>query len=457
MSTYTIKSGDTFTGIATKLGITVAAIEAANPGVSPNSLQVGEVIQLQAGTYTIITGDTLNSIAANLNTTVAAIEAANPDLVPTDLTIGAQLTIPSPSVTTPVPQQTPIPAPTTTPSLANTYVIQSGDTFEVIAGKFGTTAAAIEAANPGLVPTNLQVGASITIPVSSGSSTTLVTAPTPTTPAPTPATVTPIVTPVPVTQPVPTPSSTSTYTIQAGDTFTTIATIFGTTVAVIEAANPGVTPTTLQVGQIINIIPNASSSTALLDEPGQTGGTAGGTEVGAPYSSYSGPASNYPDPSRWASFGVLWTQNSILLSYNDTPSQIADINAAVLTVAQSSGLDARAILCTIMQESGGNVNVGTTFNGVTNTGIMQAFDGLSFNPADEAGSILQMVKDGSEGTANGPGLLQAFQKYGNYYIAFRTYNSGTPDLSNLNDPMGATADYVEDMANRLMGHVWAGM
>lgn len=110
-----------------------------------------------------------------------------------------------------------------------------------------------------------------------------------------------------------------------------------------------------------------------------------------------------------------------------------------------------------MQESGGNVRVGTTFNGVTNTGIMQAYNGVSFNPSDPSGSILQMVRDGAEGTANGPGLKQAYAEFGNWYEAARKYNSGSVDRTQLNNPLGATAGYARDLANRLMGHVWAGM
>jgi len=145
------------------------------------------------------------------------------------------------------------------------------------------------------------------------------------------------------------------------------------------------------------------------------------------------------------------------MSYNDGASEIALIGSSITTVAQESGIDARVILCLIMQESGGNVRVGNTNNGVNNTGIMQAYNGVSFNPSNPAGSILQMVRDGTEGTASGPGLKQAFVQYGNYYVALRVYNSGSVNLNQLNDPRGATANYVEDMANRLMGHTWPNM
>lgn len=43
------------------------------------------------------------------------------------------------------------------------------------------------------------------------------------------------------------------YTIMAGDTFYLLAQRFGTTVEAIQAANPGVNPLNLQIGQVINI------------------------------------------------------------------------------------------------------------------------------------------------------------------------------------------------------------
>lgn len=49
---------------------------------------------------------------------------------------------------------------------ATQYQIKSGDTFNAIAAANGTTAAALEAANPGANPNDLKIGSSITIPAS---------------------------------------------------------------------------------------------------------------------------------------------------------------------------------------------------------------------------------------------------------------------------------------------------
>jgi LysM repeat protein len=44
---YTVRKGDTFGSIAAKAGTTVSALEALNPGVSSNALQVGQKIRVK--------------------------------------------------------------------------------------------------------------------------------------------------------------------------------------------------------------------------------------------------------------------------------------------------------------------------------------------------------------------------------------------------------------------------
>jgi LysM repeat protein len=203
-ATYTIQAGDTFSSIAAKLGLTLSVIEAANPGVNPNNLQIGQVIQLTqpASNYTVNAGDTFYSVATKFGISVAALEAANPGVSPTSLQIGQQISIPwSANVPVPTPQPQPqpqpqpIPVPNPAPTLpaptpsSGTYTISAGDTFTTIAAKLGITVAALEAANPGLNPNDLQIGAKI----STGS------APVPPAPQPTPN---------------PAPSPASTYVIQ---------------------------------------------------------------------------------------------------------------------------------------------------------------------------------------------------------------------------------------------------
>jgi LysM repeat protein len=218
---YTVAAGDTLSAIARRNNVTVTAILAANPQITnPNVLTVGQRICIPGavtppgpgpctGTqYTIAAGDTLFALASRYGVTVDAILAANPGLDPNSLQVGRIICIP-----------TTAPPPTTCPGF--TYTIKAGDTLYALARQYGTTIAEIRRYNPGVDPASLVVGQRICIPV----------------PAP----------------PGPGPCQGTQYTIVAGDTLFALAQRYGTTVAEIQRANPGITPESLRVGQIICI------------------------------------------------------------------------------------------------------------------------------------------------------------------------------------------------------------
>lgn len=119
--TYTIQSGETLFRIALANDTTVDSIVAANPGINPNVIQPGQVIQLPdctpgastgvttppttppdtvinppAGgtTYTVERGDTLFGIAQKFGITVQDIVNANSLTNPNNLAVGQQLIIP---------------------------------------------------------------------------------------------------------------------------------------------------------------------------------------------------------------------------------------------------------------------------------------------------------------------------------------------------------------------------
>jgi hypothetical protein len=141
---------------------------------------------------------------------------------------------------------------------------------------------------------------------------------------------------------------------------------------------------------------------------------------------------------------------------NNSPAEIDMINHAIQTVSQSSGVDPRIILSIIMQEFDGNLRAGIShsWEGIRNTGLMQAHNGVMFDPRNPVESIERMIRDGAEGTSSGDGLKQCFERYGNWYEACRAYNSGSVDMADLGNGLGATNDYVVKVANRLMGHRW---
>ena len=83
---YTVKSGDTLSGIAQKYNTTVAALVSANGIKDANLIYVGQKIKIPGKAsapapsgvaYTVKSGDTLSGIAKKYNTTVAKLVSAN--------------------------------------------------------------------------------------------------------------------------------------------------------------------------------------------------------------------------------------------------------------------------------------------------------------------------------------------------------------------------------------------
>ncbi len=101
-TTYTVKSGDTLYGIASKYGVSVEDIKRLN-GLSNNLLQIGQKLTIPSGssspsttTYTVKKGDNLYNIAQKYNVSVSSIMNAN-NLSSTLLQIGQVLKIPKSS------------------------------------------------------------------------------------------------------------------------------------------------------------------------------------------------------------------------------------------------------------------------------------------------------------------------------------------------------------------------
>jgi LysM repeat protein len=143
---YVVVKGDSFAKIAKKNGVSVKAIQAANPGVEPAKLKVGQKITVPGGgtaapamtggpaaigsgvageTYTVKSGDTLTKIAKAHGTTVKAIKTAS-DLTTDHIKVGQKLKIPAkaeaaapaaaPAPVAPAPAPGPASAPAGTPS-----------------------------------------------------------------------------------------------------------------------------------------------------------------------------------------------------------------------------------------------------------------------------------------------------------------------------------------------------
>ncbi|EFJ41577.1 hypothetical protein VOLCADRAFT_107633 [Volvox carteri f. nagariensis] len=170
---YTIQAGDTYWILAQRRGTTVGAIQSLNPGVDPNRLQIGQVINVPCSgggstptsttpaargcKYTIQAGDTYWILAQRRGTTVGAIQSLNPGVDPNRLQIGQVINVPcSGGGSTPT---------STTPAARGCkYTIQAGDTYWILAQRRRTTVGAIQSLNPGVDPNSLQIGQVINVP-----------------------------------------------------------------------------------------------------------------------------------------------------------------------------------------------------------------------------------------------------------------------------------------------------
>lgn len=162
----------------------VAPVESLAP-VAPAAAATSE--------YTVIKGDTLARIAKNHGVSLSALEAANPSVVPTRLQIGQKLAIPAPSSTAGSTDLAAAPGS----SSETIYTVKAGDTLSKIARIYGTTYKAIQKAN-GLSTTRIRVGQKLKIPSKA--------APAPAVPAPAPAPMTETA-PAPALPPLSTPPS----------------------------------------------------------------------------------------------------------------------------------------------------------------------------------------------------------------------------------------------------------
>jgi LysM repeat protein len=108
---YVVVKGDSFSSIALKTGVSLKAIEQANPGVDSTKLQIGQKLKIPAASsvpsttsaapsngdatvYVVKSGDMLEKIAKRNGTTVKAIMDLN-NLKTTTIKVGQKLKLPA--------------------------------------------------------------------------------------------------------------------------------------------------------------------------------------------------------------------------------------------------------------------------------------------------------------------------------------------------------------------------
>lgn len=183
---YTIKAGDTFYKISRANNVSLDAMLAANPGVNPDRLSIGQIVCIPGGTTptpppttpcpTLRIGNRgasvqrLQQLLRNEGynpgaidgifgpRTQTAVMAFQRDThIAVDGIVGVQ-------TWTALGVDCKTKPPHTCPAGTTSYTIKAGDTFYDLARKFNTTANAIIGANPGVNPNALQIGQVICIP-----------------------------------------------------------------------------------------------------------------------------------------------------------------------------------------------------------------------------------------------------------------------------------------------------
>lgn len=263
---YTVKSGDTLSGIAVNHNTTTSTLTSMNNLSNPNLIYVGQSLLVpstststsnystgttststgsssstttssntSAVTYTVQSGDTLSAIASDNGTSVANLVSLNSISNANLIHVGDVLTVKAASTTATTSNTT----TTATTSSDSSYTVQSGDTLSAIAAKYGLSVATLASLN-GITNTNfILVGQVLKLGTVSANVTTAASTTTTTS-----------------------SNNGGSYSVQSGDTLSAIAAANGTTVAALAALN-GITNTNLiHVGQSIKLSGNSTASSS---------------------------------------------------------------------------------------------------------------------------------------------------------------------------------------------------
>ena len=230
---HAVKAGETLGSISRRYGVSTAILRATNR-ISGNTIRAGQRLRIptvasveesDVRVHTVRKGDTLSEIADHYDVSVVRLKRAN-RLTGNALRVGQRLEIPTGSE----PK-----APAVQPSRADEspeaglYRVKSGDTLYEIAGRFGVSVNALKAVN-GLSGSSLRAGQKLVIPATAKTQPSRADS-----------------------QPAGSAQAQDTvYRVKSGDTLSSIASRFGTSVRILKDLN-GLRSNRLSVGQRIRL------------------------------------------------------------------------------------------------------------------------------------------------------------------------------------------------------------
>lgn len=195
--TYSVRSGDTISGIAQRFGLNTNAVLALNGLTSSSIIYPGQVLRLLAapaappapapapapaiGTHTVVAGDTISAIAKKYGVSTNAVLAANNMSRSSIIYPGQTIVLPGAVASTPAPPPAPAPAPAPIggASAASIHTVVSGDTISAIARRYGSSTDAVLAANGLSRASIIYPGQRIAVPAAAAPAAAAATAPAP--------------------------------------------------------------------------------------------------------------------------------------------------------------------------------------------------------------------------------------------------------------------------------------
>ncbi|WP_434105941.1 LysM peptidoglycan-binding domain-containing protein [Limosilactobacillus fermentum] len=241
-TTYTVKSGDTLSSIASSHNTTTAALTSLNSLANPNLIYVGQVLKLantttastsstssaastssSAMTYTVKSGDTLSSIAISYNTTTSTLTSLNNLSNPNLIYVGQVLKVAGSSTSVSTSTSSSSASQATT---SGTYTVKAGDTLSSIASSYNTTTAALASANSISNANLIYVGQVLKVTGTSSSTSTTTSS---------------------------TSSTSGSYTVKSGDSLSAIAAAHGLNWKTLAAKNNIASPYVIYVGQQLSL------------------------------------------------------------------------------------------------------------------------------------------------------------------------------------------------------------
>ena len=162
-ASYTVESGDTVSGIASKHGVSAKTLIDINDISNPDRIYVGQELTIPGGgdssegespSYHVVkAGESLSTIAAKYGLTASELAAAN-GITNTDVIyVGTKLTI-SGEATSFTPGS----------GSSGSHVVAAGETLGRIAARYGTTISALVDLNSLENPDLIQVGQTLVVP-----------------------------------------------------------------------------------------------------------------------------------------------------------------------------------------------------------------------------------------------------------------------------------------------------